>query len=106
VWLAERLPEAVLEDVRLLVSELVTGSLRHAGLAPRHWIGLCVDSEAQRTRVEVIDPGRGFDPDGADPADGWGLALVDRLAVRWGVERDEATRVWFELDHAPGRRPG
>jgi hypothetical protein len=23
--------------------------------------------------------------------------LVERLAASWGVERDEQTRVWFEL---------
>jgi len=29
---------------------------------------------------------------------GWGLFLVDRMADRWGVDRSEGTRVWFELE--------
>ena len=46
------------------------------------------------------DPGR-FSPEERDaPLDepgGWGLVLVDQMAERWGVVRDERTRVWFEL---------
>ena len=53
-------------------------------------------------RVEVHDPGGGFvpsapSPDPARPS-GWGLYLVAELADRWGVDSDERTRVWFELD--------
>jgi hypothetical protein len=34
--------------------------------------------------------------------DGWGLFLVQRLAERWGVKTDGASkRVWFELRRAP-----
>ena len=32
---------------------------------------------------------------------GYGLFLVERMASRWGVERDDGTLVWFELDLAP-----
>jgi anti-sigma regulatory factor (Ser/Thr protein kinase) len=90
-------------DVRLLVSELVTNAVRHANLSPRDVIRLVVDIEDHTLRVEVHDPGGGFvpsepEPDPARPS-GWGLYLVAELSDRWGVESDDATSVWFELDH-------
>ena len=105
--LAERLPEDQLGDVRLLVSELVTNSLRHAELGPEDAITLAVAVDDAAIHVEVSDEGKGFEYDGAvtDPSDvhGWGLYLVETLSDRWGVDKDAAdgpTRVWFELDRA------
>jgi anti-sigma regulatory factor (Ser/Thr protein kinase) len=100
--LAREVPEPVLEDIRLLVSELVTNSVRHAGLGPDATIGLRVDVLPERIRVEVSDPGPGFEPGGESPSiyqdSGWGLYLVEQVATRWGVELKDATRVWFEID--------
>jgi anti-sigma regulatory factor (Ser/Thr protein kinase) len=105
--LADRLGEDQLGDVRLLVSELVTNSLRHAQLAPDESITLNVSLDDQVVRVEVADPGRGFELDGhpgdPDTVEGWGLYLVETLADRWGVDRSPegaANVVWFELDRA------
>jgi anti-sigma regulatory factor (Ser/Thr protein kinase) len=100
--LSEQLPEDQLGDVRLLVSELVTNSLRHAELGDDDHIRLAVEVSDARVRVEVSDPGPGFAPvdpsDDPETADGWGLYLVATLADRWGVEKGETTCVWFELD--------
>jgi len=100
--LAREVPGPVLEDIRLLVSELVTNSVRHAGLGPDATIGLRVEVLPERIRVEVSDPGPGFEPGGESPSiyqdSGWGLYLVEQVATRWGVELEEATRVWFEID--------
>ena len=100
--LSGELPEDQLGDVRLLVSELVTNALRHGELSDSDHIVLSVDVTAGAVRVEVTDPGKGFEPNPApeDPtsAEGWGLYLVATLADRWGVETDGETRVWFELD--------
>jgi anti-sigma regulatory factor (Ser/Thr protein kinase) len=89
-------------DVRLLVSELVTNAVRHANLAPGDVILLVIDVEDSVLRVEVHDPGGGFVPraPAPDPArpSGWGLYLVEELADRWGVDSDEQTLVWFEVD--------
>jgi hypothetical protein len=50
-------------------------------------------------RIEVIDGGSGFDPEVRHEVNGFGLRLVDKLASRWGVEREaEGSRVWFEVD--------
>ena len=57
---------------------------------------------AASLRVEVHDPGSGFELEQAptDPlrASGWGLVLVAELADRWGVDQSPRTRVWFEMD--------
>lgn len=107
--LADRLPEDQLGDVRLLVSELVTNSLRHAELGPDDRIRLGVEVDDRRVHVEVSDPGKGFDvempADDPDTVEGWGLYLVATLSDRWGVDKDGAggvTKVWFELDRGPG----
>jgi anti-sigma regulatory factor (Ser/Thr protein kinase) len=91
-----------LEDARLLVSELVTNAILHAGLDDDDVIKLVVVTGESALRIEVCDPGPGFElrqpgPDPAQPT-GWGLYLVRELSDRWGVERDPETRVWFELD--------
>jgi anti-sigma regulatory factor (Ser/Thr protein kinase) len=92
-----------LEDVFLLVSELVTNGVRHAGAGEADELELDVRRDADRLRVEVADPGPGFRgaharPRGDDTG-GWGLYLVEQIADRWGVQRDEAGAnvVWFEL---------
>jgi integral membrane sensor domain MASE1/anti-sigma regulatory factor (Ser/Thr protein kinase) len=89
-------------NVRLLVSELVTNSVRHAQAAADEDVELRVAVFADRLRVEVSDRGMGFQRRVRVPergsGSGWGLYLVDQLADRWGVSRDEATHVWFEID--------
>jgi anti-sigma regulatory factor (Ser/Thr protein kinase) len=97
-------PERRMRDVRLLISELVTNAVRHAGLKNGDRIGLVVHVHEAVLRVEVDDPGSGFElrPPKPDPAraSGWGLYLVDELADRWGMDRGGrgGTRIWFELD--------
>ena len=91
-----------LEDLRLLVSELVTNSVRHAGLGPSQTIELKVTLSGETVRVEVNDQGGGFDPsprtEQSQDESGWGLYLVSRLSDRWGVTNDGVTRVWFEVN--------
>ena len=98
----QHLDESLAFDIRLLVSELVTNSVRHAEIGPEDSISLRVAVDDPHVRVEVIDHGPGFDPPEEVPADegrdrGWGLFFVTQLADRWGVERDGG-RVWFEID--------
>jgi anti-sigma regulatory factor (Ser/Thr protein kinase) len=93
--------ERQLDTLRLLVTELITNSVRHAEEAK--WIGLDIVIYANAVRVQVSDRGAGFDPpDEPEPhrdrPGGWGLCLVDRMSDRWGVANNADTRVWFELD--------
>jgi anti-sigma regulatory factor (Ser/Thr protein kinase) len=104
--LADHLPRRRLQDAQLLVSELVTNAIRHAGLEREDVITVAVEASDLALRIEVSDPGPGFDPDDPDPgrASGWGLYLVRELSDRWGVERNAPTRVWFELDRGAAAR--
>jgi anti-sigma regulatory factor (Ser/Thr protein kinase) len=92
----------VLDQMRLLVSELVTNSVRHAGLRRTDRIGFRVLTTDSAVRVEVTDAGPGFKATDPTPTiyqdSGWGLYLVEQIADRWGVERDPQTSVWFEID--------
>ncbi len=98
-------PEAVGATLRLLVSELVTNSIRHAAEnSPDGSVALDVVIQSNTVRVTVRDGGQGFEltkpkPRGADG--GFGLFLVEKMAARWGVDADEGTCVWFELDLTP-----
>jgi anti-sigma regulatory factor (Ser/Thr protein kinase) len=104
--LEHSLSPQILDDVRLLVSELVTNSVRHADLSPDQWVRLSVSIESGTVRVEVVDPGPGFRPQVSHPTiyqeSGWGLYLVEQVANRWGVVDDGRIRVWFEIDRASG----
>ena len=91
----------VLSTLRLLATELVANSVRHAHSRD---VRLRVSVENRVVRLEVTDYGPGFDREAAqreaalNEEAGWGLLLVDALAPRWGVERHgRGTRVWFEL---------
>ena len=94
------LDRTVWEDLRLLVTELVTNGVRHS--SDRGPVELAVEVAEDRVRVEVTDCGRGFSPPQApmprtDGSGGWGLQLVDRVASCWGVKVGTSTCVWFEL---------
>jgi anti-sigma regulatory factor (Ser/Thr protein kinase) len=88
------------DDLRLLVTELVTNGVRHGSQRGQVLVSVAVRDDA--VRVEVSDGGRGFNPPEApmprgDGSGGWGLQLVDRVAANWGVKVDDTTCVWFEL---------
>jgi two-component sensor histidine kinase len=89
------------QPVRLLVSELVTNAVKHGGGGPSQAVQVRLDCSDELVRVVVTDDGPGFDPGPRrriDPIhDGFGLALVDQLTDRWGVEVDRGAREWFEI---------
>lgn len=89
---------AALYDASLCLSELVTNAVQHPGHGEALELDLILSESL--LRVEVRDPGPGFEP--GIPSEGderdWGLFIVDQLSSRWGVIRGEATVVWFEID--------
>ena len=97
------------EDLRLLVTELVTNAVRHADAPAEEQVVLEVAVSDDRVRVEVCDAGEGFDRAPHRPRDdaasGWGLHLVERLSDEWGIARGTGTCVWFEMTRAVGSRP-
>jgi anti-sigma regulatory factor (Ser/Thr protein kinase) len=94
------LPAPLLDDARLLVSELVANAVEH--VIEDGDIGVRVELADSRLRVEVRDPGPGFaytpraaNAGGSDR--GWGLVFAERVASRWG---NGPGLVWFELDRS------
>jgi anti-sigma regulatory factor (Ser/Thr protein kinase) len=95
----ERLDPALIPDVRLLVSELISNSVKYGGEGQ---VQLILRSEDPgHVHVEVVDQGVGFVPAARDrptsEPGGWGLHLVEALTERWGVH-EGSTHVWFEID--------
>lgn len=92
-----------LDNARLLVSELIANAVEH--VAGDDAIGLRIDLRNGRLRVEVRDSGPGFEPAPRRPDhpedSGWGLHFVRLLADRWAVDREDGSRVWFEIDTRP-----
>jgi anti-sigma regulatory factor (Ser/Thr protein kinase) len=84
-------------DILIVVSELVTNSVRHATGAP---IELRARRESDRLEVEVCDPPPGFFPPETDMAraalgeGGVGLAVVDVLTDDWGIRSNGEACVW------------
>jgi anti-sigma regulatory factor (Ser/Thr protein kinase) len=97
--LGDAIAPDVREDVVLLVSELVTNSVKYGDEGD---LRLKIEAPAPRQlRVEVVNEGASFEPrartGSVTDAGGWGLHVVDRLADRWGVHAG-STHVWFEID--------
>ncbi|MFC9929851.1 ATP-binding protein [Streptomyces sp. NPDC127190] len=90
-------------DVRLCATELVTNVIRHVGEGTPVTVRVIGAAGHGRTRIEVSDPDPRALPvlvpsAGEGAEDGRGLALVDALAERWGVEQGpDRKTVWCEL---------
>ena len=87
----------VIDDARVVVTELVSNVVRHAGT------DVCVEAELldDRLRIAVVDHAEGevvlrtIDP--RSSLGGRGLQLVDELSERWGVDRHPGEKcVWAE----------
>jgi signal transduction histidine kinase len=101
-WVLERgsdLPRDKLDLLLLLVSELVTNSVRHSGAVPGERVQIALERGDGTIHVDVRDGGPGFDPRDLRPGP-HGLQVVESGADRWGIERSAPTTVWFELDVA------
>ena len=88
-------------DLLVLVTELVTNAVRHAGVGPADTLVMHLAAAAAVIRVEVCDRGPGFEPVVREPGPdgGFGLPLLGALSDRWGVSVDDGTCcVWFEID--------
>ena len=93
--------ERFVDAASLLVSELVTNAVVHACSA----VDVVVGHEGIHAslRVEVRDSSRRGPRLGSffdlDAVSGRGLALVEAMSDRWGVESGDAGKsVWFELE--------
>jgi serine/threonine-protein kinase RsbW len=92
-------PEDVLADLKLALTEAVSNSVRHAYAGGAGFVSIAYQLTGDALAVEVIDDGRGFDPDRPPPLEGeelteggLGIAIIRTIA-------DE-----FELQSQPGVR--
>lgn len=104
--LAPDIDTALVRDVQLLVSELVTNSVRHSGSSQP--IRLRVWRRRGGLKVEISDGGDGFEAASGAAEDesegGRGLMILAALAERWGVSYDTCASIWFELAPRPVSR--
>jgi anti-sigma regulatory factor (Ser/Thr protein kinase) len=97
------LPEGAREQLALVVSELVTNAVLHAGAAPGDAVRLQIRVSSGRARIEVRDSGLGFEAPAhisPDPlaVGGQGLLIVAALSDAWGVVRGpDSCTVWCEV---------
>jgi anti-sigma regulatory factor (Ser/Thr protein kinase) len=97
----DRLGGPVVDNMRLLVSELVTNCVVHGGAGGAGRITVRTAVGAESVRTEVCHDGPAFtapthDPDLTSPG-GLGLFLVEQMSHSWGIDEATETCVWFEL---------
>jgi serine/threonine-protein kinase RsbW len=93
------LPEELLADLKLALTEAVSNSVRHAYGEGDGFVSVSYELRGGSLAVEVVDDGEGFDPDrppeleGEELSEGGlGIAIIRTIA-------DD-----FELDSRPGVR--
>lgn len=93
-------PASAIDDALVVVSELVTNAIRHAGTSStlemelshsREWLRVALrDGSSAPPMPRVADP---------TAEDGRGMAIMSALSDRWGIEPyDGGKRVWLEID--------
>ena len=105
-FLRDRIAPRLVDIAQLLMSELVSNSLRHNAAPHGQAVVVRVALERGTWRLEVEDPGGSGvlapDPDRA-AAGRLGMNLVESLSECWGVEHaaERGTRAWAYLPRAP-----
>jgi serine/threonine-protein kinase RsbW len=89
---ALQLPDSVIEDMRLAVTEACTNVVRHAyaGGDPGA-VEILIRPEGDTLRVIVTDQGRGIAPSADTAGAGLGLPLIAALTHSLEIERPEPT---------------
>jgi anti-sigma regulatory factor (Ser/Thr protein kinase) len=97
---ALQLPDGVIEDMRLAVTEACTNVVRHAYADGRPGpVEILIRPDGDALQVIVSDKGRGLGPSPDTAGPGLGLPLIAALAHSLEIEQDEASgarlRMWF-----------
>ncbi len=105
-FLNDRLPLRLVETAQLIISELVSNSLRHNSAPQDQAVVVRVALDRETWRLEVEDPGGNgvLAPDPERAAAGrLGMNLVQSLSECWGVEHaaERGTRAWAYLPRGP-----
>jgi anti-sigma regulatory factor (Ser/Thr protein kinase) len=89
------------EVVLLLLSELVSNSVRHSRRSANEQVDILVRQVGPAVHVEVKDPGLDAVIEPQASSDHMGLRILESLSDRWGVSHDPTT-VWFDVGIASG----
>jgi anti-sigma regulatory factor (Ser/Thr protein kinase) len=95
---ADSVDGALLNDLRILSTELVSNAVLHSGRPQGDPIEVLTTFTDMSVRVEVIDQGEGVTslaPRATNPPSG--LQLVDLVSDRWS-SNSGSFHVWFEID--------
>jgi hypothetical protein len=96
---SETIEESLLDDLRLLSSEVVTNAVQHSGRPQGDPIRVDITTTHQLIRVGVTDQGQRTEavgPRSRAPASG--LQYVELLSDRWSSGPANSFHVWFEID--------
>jgi hypothetical protein len=86
------------DDVHVVVTELVTNAVVHAGVDRESFFQFALWTSPKRIAGALLYQGESFAATPRPEAQHFGLHLVDTLSDDWGVERgDDKNRVWFEI---------
>ena len=104
-FLSGRVAPRLFDTAQLVISELVSNSLRHNAALSEQAVVVRISLERSSWRLEVEDPGGGgvLAPDPERAAAGrLGMNLVQSLSECWGVEHaaERGTRAWAFLPRA------
>jgi two-component sensor histidine kinase len=103
------LDEAARSKLELILSELVTNSVKHASDESDAELSVRLRRESELVRGEVCGQGPEFEwaPHDADLEEpgGLGLMIVDHLSERWGICTNSHVCVWFECDGCGAAAP-
>ena len=100
---ALRLPDPVIEDMRLAVTEACTNVVRHAYAGRDGALEVEVEpGGAESLTVIVTDHGRGIQPNPGSDGPGLGLPLIAALTSEMEIEHepDRGSRVSMSFHHA------
>jgi hypothetical protein len=101
-WLTGQVPGEVLDNARLLASELVTNRLGQVDRPMDASLRVAAQLRHGALRVDVRDPESLGEPAARaldrPSSNGFEFDLVKLLATRWGVDHTSGTHLWFEMD--------
>jgi anti-sigma regulatory factor (Ser/Thr protein kinase) len=100
--LAAGIYDSAVCDAALVVSELLSNALRHAGPLPNAEVRVAWRLGDDSVEVSVSDGGGRTQPELGQPTQaatgGRGLRIVEKLSLDWGTSRDDdGTTVWAQV---------
>jgi serine/threonine-protein kinase RsbW len=92
-------PEELLADLKLALTEAVSNSVRHAYAEDGGFVSVAYELRQGALAIEVVDDGAGFDPERPPPLEGeelteggLGIAIIRTIADEFEIHSQPGTR--------------